>query len=514
MLLCLSGCAASRPDGNSSALNAITPDLIRAHITYLASDAMMGRNTPSPQLDTAAVYIARELQKAGIAPVGGSYFQRVPLSITSLGPNNSLLLRMKGTEKSFQIKSDFVPFEMTANSSVLAPIVFAGYGITAPEYKYDDYAGLDVKGKVVLVLRHEPRENDPSAPFEGGLPTPYSNVDLKVRIAREHGAVGVLVVTDPLNHGLLTPRGFPWPSLSSVIPADALPLTLAQDDSSKIPVLHVGPAFIEAVYGSVDSLTKMQKAIDEGRKPASYIVDASVAIQTNTSVKDMSARNVVGVLEGSDPALRNEVVVIGAHYDHVGFLKNHAPGEDYIFNGADDNASGTSAVMAIASAFHARMERPRRTVLFIFFAGEEKGLFGSQAYAGHPLYPMDSTVAMINLDMVGRGNMDTLFVCGISRSPDMIRINEEENRSIGFTLVYGQESFLGRSDQASFLKKHVPVIFLNTGEHPDYHKVSDEVSRINFDKAARVARLGFLNAWRVANEPTHYQVIDKPISLF
>ncbi len=495
-------------------MRAITPDLMRMHITYLASDAMLGRNTPSPELDSAAAYIARGLQQSGIAPCNGSYFQEVPLNIVALGKENSLSLKIKGVERSFELKTDFVPFAITANASVTAPLLFAGYGITAPEYTYDDYAGLDAHGKIVLLLRHEPGEDDPSSPFSGTDATPYSTVDTKVRIAREHGAVGILIVTDPLNHTLLTPRGFPWPSLSKTIPADALPVTLGEDEATKVPAVHVGPAFIESLFGTVDSLRSIQRSIDAGQKAAAYPVDAVVAIRTSTAIKYMSARNVVGMLEGSDPSLRNEVVVVGAHYDHVGYKRNHAPGEDYIYNGADDNASGTAAVMAVASAFHATTVHPRRSVLFIFFAGEEKGLFGSQAYTEHPLFPLDSTVAMINLDMVGRGGDDTLFVVGTSRSPDMIEINEKENRAIGFTLVYGQEGFLGRSDQASFLNVRVPAIFLNTGEHADYHKVTDEASRINFPKASRVARLAFLDTWRIANESVHYRVIGRSISLF
>ena len=512
--LLISGCGAFRSEGGGGGIGAISPDVMREHITYLASDSMMGRNTPSPQLDSAAEYIAREFRKIDLAPCKGSYFQKVPLNIVGLGPENTLALAVKGVERAFELKTDFVPFEMTANASVTAPLLFAGYGITAPEYGYDDYGGLDVRGKVVLLLRHEPLEEDSASRFDGREATPYSNVDTKVRIAREHGAVGVLMVTDPLNHLSLTPRGFPWPSLSKIIPADALPVTLATDETLKVPTVHVGPAFAEALFGSIDSLKAIQRSIDAGKKPSSYMVDAIVTVRTSTTIRDMSAKNVVGVVEGVDPALKNEVVVVGAHYDHVGSKKSHVAGEDYIYNGADDNASGTAGVLAIASAFRASTQPPRRTVLFILFAGEEKGLFGSQAYTTRPLFPLDSTVAMINLDMIGRGGKDTLYVVGTSRSPDMVRINEEENRAVGFTLVYDQERFLARSDQANFLKNGVPSVFLHTGEHADYHKVTDESSRINFDKAARVARLAFLNAWRIANESAHYRLIDKPISLF
>jgi hypothetical protein len=512
--VCLFGCSSPHFGGEDGALRVITPDLMRAHITYLSSDAMMGRNTPSPEMETAAAYIARALQSSGIAPCNGTYFQDVPLIIVSLGQENSLSLKIRGVNRSFELKTDFVPFEITADRSVSAPLVFAGYGITAPEHNFDDYAGLDARGKVVLVLRHEPGEEDPASPFDGRESTPYSTVEVKTRIAREHGAVGVLLVTDPLNHMNLIPRGFPWPSLSKIIPADALPLTLATEESTKVPTVHVGPAVIESLFGSIDSLKAIQRLIDAGHRPAEYPVDAIVTVKTSTITKDMSAKNVVGMLEGSDPSLRNEVVVIGAHYDHVGYKKTHAPGDDFIYNGADDNASGTAGVLAIAAAFHAAREHSRRTLLFIFFAGEEKGLFGSQAYVDHPLFPLGRTVAMLNLDMIGRGGPDTLFVVGTSRSPDLVKLNEEENQAIHFTLLYGQEGFLGRSDQASFLKKSVPALFLHTGEHADYHKVTDEASRIDFDKAARVARLGFLDVWRIANESTHYRVIDKPISLF
>ncbi len=196
--LLFSGCGTFRSEGSGDGIGAISPDVVREHVTYLASDSMMGRNTPSPQLDSAAEYIAREFRELGIAPCKGNYFQRVPLNIIALGNDNTLTLTVRGVERAFELKTDFVPFEMTANASVTAPLLFAGYGITAPEYGYDDYAGLDVRGKVVLLLRHEPLEEDSASRFDGREATPYSNVDTKLRIAREHGAIGVLIVTDPL----------------------------------------------------------------------------------------------------------------------------------------------------------------------------------------------------------------------------------------------------------------------------------------------------------------------------
>jgi Zn-dependent M28 family amino/carboxypeptidase len=299
-----------------------------------------------------------------------------------------------------------------------------------------------------------------------------------------------------------------------MLPKDALPITLAADEAEKVPVVHVGEDVITDLFGSVDSLRNLQAAIDRGVKPVSFaIAGAEAFVQTSTEIKDMSADNVVGYLEGWDPVLKNEVIVVGAHYDHVGFRKEHEEGEDYIYNGADDNASGTSAMMAIAAGFGAMNERPRRSVLFIAFAGEEKGLFGSEFYVRHPLFPLEKTVAMFNLDMVGRNSEDSLLIIGAEWSPDLVRINAEENRRIGFVLVNYELNGAG-SDHMTFLKKHIPILYYFSGMHADVHKVSDNPELINTRKAARISRLAFLTLWRIANEDRRYQFIAKPVSLF
>ncbi|MCX6150863.1 MAG: M28 family peptidase [Ignavibacteriales bacterium] len=496
-------------------LEKITPEDIQSFITFLASDSLKGRNTPSPGLDTAASFIAKEFKASGLLPVNGSYFQKIYLGKVNLGDENHLKISTGGKEISFSIKEDFVPFEMTANKGVNSSIVFAGYGITAPEYKYDDYKDIDSKGKIVFILRHEPGEEDSGSVFDGKKLTSYSEVSEKVKTAIEHGAIGVMIATDPLNHSSLTPRGFPWPSLSKIIPKDALPITLIDDESTKIPVVQVGEEVVKMLFGSVEKLKQIQKEIDEKTTPNSFLLkDYSASIKTSTSIQEYPSNNVVGLVEGSDPQLKNEVVILGAHYDHVGYKKKHNPGEDYIFNGADDNASGTAALMAIAKSFGSLQQKPKRSLLFIAFLGEELGLLGSQAYVNNPLFPLNKTVAMLNFDMVGRNGEDTLYIVGVSRSPDLTEINKKENERIGFTLLYNQEQFLGRSDQANFLKKRIPSLFYTTGEHPDYHKVTDEVSLIDFNKEARVAQLAFLTALYIANDNQYYKVIPKRISLF
>jgi hypothetical protein len=481
------------------AASAISAKRVRTEIDFIASDALMGRNTPSSGLDTAAEYVARSFARAGLRPVKGSYFQPFNLNIVDLGDTNSLVLTTPKGIESFAIKDDFVPFENTANREVEGDVVFAGYGISAPEYHYDDYAGIDVRGKVVLVLRHEPGEEDSASVFQGRKATDYSNVVSKVRQAREHGAVGVLVITDPLNHSNLNPRGFPWPSLSRIIPRDALPLALGVEEGEKLPVVHVGESIITRCFGSVDSLIRLQTSIDKSVAPRSFVISSFRArLRTSTSIRTLATRNVVGLLEGTDPSLRGEVVVVGAHYDHVGYKKNAPAGTDSIFNGADDNGSGTVALMEVSSALGAMKVPPARTILLIAFAGEEKGLFGSDYYVRHPLLPIDSTVAMLNMDMVGRNNEDSLLVIGAPEQSFLGEIVRNENAAVGFTLAFTQITS-GGSDHQSFQKKMVPAVFFHSDLHPDYHQVSDEAPLIGEKKIARVASLAFRTAWNISN---------------
>jgi hypothetical protein len=495
-MLTLAGCGSSTEVDRAASV--ITPGNVRTEINYIASDALKGRNTPSPGLDSAGAYIARLFARSGLRPVNGSYYQPFNLSIVALGDSNRLDVQNRDGWEQYELKDEFVPFEMTADREVEGDVVFAGYGISAPEYHYDDYAGLDVRGKIVLVLRHEPGEEDSSSVFQGKRATGYSTVQSKVKQAREHGAIGVLVVTDPLNHSNVNPRGFPWPSLSKFLPKDALPLTLGVDEKDKLPVVHVGERFMTRCFGSVDSLKSLQKAMDAKVTPHSFgLPGVRVRLRTSTAIRQLGTQNIVGLVEGADPALLGEVVVVGAHYDHVGVKANVPAGADSIYNGADDNGSGTVALMEVARALGAMKAPPARTVLLVAFAGEEKGLFGSEYYVRHPLLPIDSTVAMLNMDMVGRNSPDSLLIIGAPEESFLAKITRAENAGVGFTLVNTQ-IVSGGSDHQSFQTRMVPVIFYHSDLHPDYHQVSDEAPLINEQKLARVAQLVFRTAWNVA----------------
>jgi len=311
----------------------------------------------------------------------------------------------------------------------------------------------------------------------------------------------VLVATDPLNHRSLAPRGFPWPSLSKIIPKDALPLSLGVEEEEKLPVVHVGENVIRCLFGSVDSLRSLQAAIDKSFNSRSFPIEGvRVRLGTSTLIREMTARNVVAMVEGSEPDRRKEHLIVGAHYDHVGLQRNALAGEDSVFNGADDNGSGTVALMEVGAALGAMKRKPLRSIVLVAFAGEEKGLLGSEYYARHPALPLDSAVAMLNMDMVGRNAEDSLQIIGAPEESFLVQLTRKENAATGLTLV---NTILGSggSDHQSFQKRKVPVIFYHSDLHKDYHRVSDEAAFISEKKVARVANLVFRTAWTLSSVP-------------
>lgn len=494
-----------KPDKTS--FKSITPELLKQYISFLSSDELLGRNTPSPGLDTAAAYIARHFRLNSLSPVNGSYFQNFPLCKTDLDTGCFLRVVKDSLVTSIPIKTGFIPYFLTNSKEFTGKVVFAGYGITAPEYGYDDYAGIDIKSSAVLVFRHEPCENDSGAFFEGQTPTKYSGIKSKAMTAGKAGAGAMMVVTEPGNYASLKPKGFLWPSLAKSLPADATPYNVCDDDGEDIPGIQVGEDVVKALFGNVDRLRMLQNTIDSTRKPNSFAIPSTtVHLNIRTRNNERQVANVVGFIEGRDPVLKNEFVVIGAHYDHVGFKKQSKPGEDYIYNGADDNASGTSGVLAISRAFSLSKAKPKRSMLFILFAGEEKGLYGSDYYTKHPLFPLDKTVAMLNLDMIGRNATNSLNLVGAAKSPDIAATTRTANKKVGFKLV-DDNSVMGGSDHYNFYQEGIPFMFYFSGLHEDYHQVGDNHDKIDYTKAARAAQLVFLTAWQIANEDKHYTVI-------
>ncbi len=486
---------------SQKAIDSISPDEAKRIVSYLSSDDLKGRPTPSPELDRAADYIAENLKTYGLLPVNGSYFQLLHIHRTYLGDTNVVkVVGRDGVAKELAIKKDFMPFEMTADQRVQGQVVFVGYGISAPDKLYDDYRDVDVKGKIVLALKGAPKENDANSPFHNKKDASYGRVSDKVRTAIDHGAIGFMLVTNPATSGLLKPTGFPWPSLHKGFPADAVPVSVVRKEQTKVPTIQVGEEAIRQWFGDVDSLRTIARQIDSLLTPHSFaLTHGQVSIRTSTRVVEQLSRNVTAMWPGTDTKLKEQWVIVGGHYDHVGIRQNTPAGQDSINNGADDNASGTAGVMLVARAFAADKKKPKRSVLFLAFAGEEKGLWGSEVYVDQPLVPLEKTVAMINLDMIGRNRVDSLTIFGKTVSPDLWAMAQKENKHFKIKLSAGELGSSGGSDHMPFNKKKIPTLFYHTGLHPDYHRPSDQIEKINFGKMAMVSRLCFRSAWKLAN---------------
>lgn len=457
-----------------------------APIKYLSSDRLKGRGNGTPELNEAAGYIAAHFKRDGLEPAGdhGTYLQHFMLTTgATLGPKNSLVYEAGGVRKALKLHDDYIPLSFSEDTTIQAPLVFAGYGITAPEYHYDDYQGIDAKGKIVIVLRHEPQENDEKSVFEGKQYTQHAEIVNKAINARNHGAAGMVLVNDMGNH-----------------PGDADGLVsfgeLAGPEEMQLAVIQVKAAVAdEWLKPSGHTLDELRQAIDKDLSNHSFALEPSARLALAVDVRRIRkpVANVIGILPGSDSGLAKQYIVVGAHYDHLGLGDQHslAPSEiGQIHPGADDNASGTSAVLELADAFAHAPSRPKHSILFMTFAGEELGLLGSNYYTSHPTAPLASTIAMINMDMIGRVQHNRLYIGGTGTSPGFKRLMEDANSagSPAFDISYSASGY-GASDQTSFTARGVPILFFFSGLHSDYHKPSDTWDKIDAADGARVVGL-------------------------
>ena len=469
------------------------------HVKYLASDELKGRGDGTPELDKAADYIASKFRSWGLRPMGdsNSYFQQFEL-VTGAHLEKDNTLALNGS--SLKMNEDFVPIVFSNTAHVQAPLVFAGYGITAPEYNYDDYDKLDVHGKVVVVLRHEPQESDPKSPFEGANFTRHASFVNKAINAKQHGAAGIIFLTD-LNHQ----------------DEQVGTATRTEDtDGLGIPAVHAKrDAFLTLFKQQGKDIGAIQKKIDADLKPTSFeLPSAHVDLATDVVRTRKVVRNVLAAIPGSDPALQNEWVVVGAHYDHLGLGDRNslAPSQiGQIHHGADDNASGTAGVLELARLAAKNKQEFKRSVLFMTFAGEELGLFGSSNFVNHPTVPLNSITAMINMDMIGRLNNDRLLVGGVGTSPSFKPWLEELNKATQLKLEYSESGY-DASDHMSFNAKKIPVLFFFSGLHSDYHKPSDTSDKINADGAVRILSLAYTSLDKIASNPSRieYAEVQRP----
>jgi Zn-dependent M28 family amino/carboxypeptidase len=469
---------------------------MKKDITFLASDLCEGRGVTTKGINLAADYIAGEFQKAGLKPAGedGSYFQPFTMSSAStLGSPNTLVLEgPNGRKIELRHGDDFQVMGLSASGKAAAPLVFAGYAITANEVGYDDFRGIDAAGKILIVIRKAPQprnkgESSPAKDKENRIPWTVREAPLSSKMdrAEEHHAAGVVFVNDQEAATSDRLMDFGYTSFGSAAKIPAVQIHRSQADE-----------LLKAALGK--SLLELEGQIDRDLKPQSAAMtgwSANIDVHVGRAVTHV--KNVVGVLEGAGP-LANETVIVGAHYDHLGYggigSLARDPAAKAIHHGADDNASGTTTIMELARRFSQKPDRQGRRLVFIAFSGEEMGLLGSQHYCKKPIFPLDQTAAMVNLDMVGRlrpdkeKKKDKLIVYGTKTSPGFDQLIETLNAPFDFYLKK-IPSGNGPSDQMSFYAKGVPVFFFFTDDHPDYHRPTDTADKINLAGMERVAEL-------------------------
>jgi len=456
------------------------------HVRTLSAPVMEGRGAGTPGAERAADHIARAFRDAGLSPGGdGATFLQaftVPTGVR-LGAPTRLALAATGA---LALGTDFVPLAVSENGTGAAEVVFVGYGITAPDLGYDDYAGIDVRDKVVLALTREPRWQDAASPFR--RPDAYHYVDRSHKIinARQHGARAILVVTHP------------------AIPQDALPPLRGLSQPLGIVAAAVTRAAADTMLrASGHSLAGLAAAIDGALAPRSRALGVHAQIEVTLTRGRGTTANVAGVLPGRDAQLRSEAIVIGAHYDHLGLGGEGSLAPDAVgavHHGADDNASGTAAVIALAQAF-AKAGGAPRTLVFVAFGGEEMGLLGSAHYVKQPAWPLDRTALMMNLDMVGRLRDGKLYVGGVDSGTGLRTLVGDAARDGGLSVEMRGDPF-APSDHTSFYTAGRPVLFFFTGAHSDYHRPTDTWEKINADGLRAVATLAARVIAAVAEAPT------------
>jgi aminopeptidase YwaD len=453
VLLTISGLSFAQNKHNPE----ITADEILHHISYLASDSLEGRMTGTPFLYKAADYLKNEYESYGLKPLyNGSYFQEFPfIKKVELGNNNDLSIGSKNETKP-ALQKEYMPLAFSDNLTVKGELVFAGYGISAKDLNYDDYANFDVKDKIVLVFRNHPDMKSPHSKFEQ-----YSSLRYKTTNARDKGAKAIIFINtsdktdDPL-------------------------IELKYDNAGNIS--EISAIQIKRNVLNFILLNDLQNKIDSTLTPQSFLVEPKTIVNITTDVNEVKGKsvNVGAYVEPINNKYPNQYLVIGAHFDHLGWGEQNSlyVGKPMIHNGADDNASGTSGLLELAEKFATVREKIDREIVFISFSGEELGLLGSAYTVNHFPLPIENDIAMINMDMIGRLNdKNDLIVYGTGTSSNWKSILDDKN-DYDFNLTFNDEGF-GPSDQSSFYGKKIPVLFFFTGTHSDYHKPTDDTEKIN-----------------------------------
>ncbi|MDE2882530.1 MAG: M28 family peptidase [Acidobacteriota bacterium] len=500
-------------------VESITAADLRADLFFLASDGMQGRLSETPENRLAAEFVASRFARAGLEPPGGSFFHEYRLAHAALGNGNRLEV-VGEVVRTVQLREGFYPQRFSPSAEAEGALAFAGFGIQAPAYGWDDWEDADLSGRIALILDHEPGEADPASLFDGLVTSEASRAFRKAVAAAGAGAAGVLFVRDihqhPGDFDFAASAASAWPDPPRRVPRITL---AAWVESVEIPAAVISPRVAETLLaGSGHSLASLGAMADAGMS-APLVLDTRVRLATAVTRTTTPDRNVVGLMRGAEAP--DEWIILCAHYDHDGADGN------LVWPGADDDGSGTVALIEIAEALGraaARGERPRRSILLAGWNSEERGLLGAWAYTLNPLNPLDRTVAVLNMDMIGRNeevrrgggrrfrglepqtaesNANAVNILGHSYSRTMTELVRAANREAELDLKMrydnNESNLLRRSDQWPFLQTGVPALFFHTGLHPDYHTIYDRPEKIEYEKLERIVRLVYQLAWDLAD---------------
>jgi len=490
----------------------VNKDRAYQHLSILASDEYEGRETGKKGAWMAAEYIKKQFQSFGlVGPVKGSkdpYLQPVGIVSKKLsGVSLKVGSQTKENLKDYYVLAQSTPaagFNVKASS-----IIFAGYGLNKEDF--NEYAGQNVAGKVVMIFATgDPTAKATTQPTQGRRPqSSVGSQQAKIKYLQENKAAGVLVINERVESLSDAQRAYLAEGSAGLKRAD-------EENRNTLPVITIGTGIANQILaGANTNLEEVKKKITETQKPATTVISTPIAFTAKMVEEDIKADNVLGFLEGSDPKLKNEVVVVTGHYDHIG-LEADPNAPDKVNNGADDDGSGTTGVLMLAEAFaKAKKEGhgPKRSILFMTVCGEEKGLWGSEWYSDHPVFPLTNTITNLNIDMIGRGDDNRsgdnnfVYIIGSNMlSDDLDRIGKKANTdyvNIVLDEKYNNRTdpnrFYYRSDHYNFAKHGIPVIFYFNGVHKDYHQPGDEVSKIDFPMLAKRAQLVYYTAWELAN---------------
>ncbi|MBS1551731.1 MAG: M20/M25/M40 family metallo-hydrolase [Bacteroidetes bacterium] len=458
----------------------ITKDEIYEHIKYLSSDKLEGRFPGTAGDSLTYSYIQNEFMKYKVKPAGEiGYLQPFDLvTEVKLAGENEFKISSGDKTDNYTLGTDFTPLGFSGKGKVEGELVFMGYGISAPDQNYDDYKDkngkeIDIKGKILVIMRYSPGENDPhNNPFEKYEPSRYKTLS-----ARNGEAAGVIFITGPQS-GEDVLQKMKYDNVMQ---------------NAGLPVISSKREIIENIFRNNGlDLSKIQSDINDSKKSNSFVLNNVKAyMETDVEPVDAKTNNVIGFIEGSDPVLKNEVIVIGAHKDHLGYglYGSLYKGNDReIHNGADDNASGTAGLLEIAQKISANKKKFGRSVLFIAFGAEEAGLLGSAYFVKSKLFENYNITAMLNMDMIGRLNDNKLIIYGTGTSSVWNSSLDKINHSYNFTITKNPEG-LGPSDHASFYTKNIPVLHFFSGTHADYHSPTDDIEKINSEGEAKIVNM-------------------------